>query len=407
MAFKCSNFHIQKKIKTSPLTALKNYYMCLISRCVTNGSPAVTTSKDSGVPAMHADTCGCFQDLLAQAAVCSAACSPPAPHSPSLCAGYLATYLHRIVLLKACEEPEDQLIPAPCTSADSTTTGPHPFPSLIKSRFIPHGIKVHTHWLWSFILYVKNLRHQSSNFCPRKITVALGSIPSPGGSTYDTFICHLDSITNLSWWNKVNISNCLVRTSSNRTDLHASSPVMLSQLSLFLQIFSRCSGKALPPCLKWKSLCSLFDLTCSLAAGNETFCNGTELVEDFCLYAKPEPSRPREALGAAVGEVGKKPTLQGAEPALGGRGDGLELQWRCLERRQRQSGGILPGQKPGGRTEESAQPGTAGCGQARRKGRGTQGWGVSPGEKDRRARKREAIGKGSTCHFKGICANQS
>lgn len=45
--------------------------------------------------------------------------------------------------------------------------------------------------------------------------------------------------------------------------------------------------------------------------------------------------------------------------------------------------------------------------QPRGKGRGIQGWSLSLAEEDRRTRKREVIGKGnSTCHLKGICANQ-
>lgn len=70
------------------------------------------------------------------------------------------------------------------------------------------------------------------------------------------------------------------------------------------------------------------------------------------MYANPEPLHPTEALGAVAGEEGKKHTLQGAQPALGGRGDGLELQRRCLETRQREGGGMLPGQTPGRRTED-------------------------------------------------------
>lgn len=46
-----------EKIKPSPLTALfKNYYICLISRCITYGLPAIIISKDSGALAVHADT---------------------------------------------------------------------------------------------------------------------------------------------------------------------------------------------------------------------------------------------------------------------------------------------------------------------------------------------------------------
>lgn len=73
---------------------------------------------------------------------------------------------------------------------------------------------------------------------------------------------------------------------------------------------------------------------------------------DFCLYTEAfTPSV--KALGAVAGEEGKKLALQGAKPALGGRGDGLELHWRCLERRRRHGGGMLPGRKPQRRTEDS------------------------------------------------------
>lgn len=45
--------------------------------------------------------------------------------------------------------------------------------------------------------------------------------------------------------------------------------------------------------------------------------------------------------------------------------------------------------------------------QRRCKGRGAQGWSLSLPEEDRRAREQEAFAKGgSTCHLKGICANQ-
>lgn len=136
-----------EKIKTSPLTALfKNYYICLISRCITYGLPAITISQGSGVLAVYANKRGWFKELFAQAAVCSGACLPLTPHSRSLCAGYLATYFQGFVHLQEYESSEDQLIPAPCTSAGNHHgISIHPFSSLFKFRFIPHDCEVSFH----------------------------------------------------------------------------------------------------------------------------------------------------------------------------------------------------------------------------------------------------------------------
>jgi len=126
-------------------------------------------------------------------------------------------------------------------------------------------------------------------------------------------------------------------------------------------------------------------------------------MEGFCLHAKSEPSCPTEALGAAAEEEGKKPTAQ-ASPWWQRRWPGASVRGG----RGTEVGCCRAGLKPGRRTEASRR--VAGwtqqaVGQTRRKGRREQGWGLSLGE-DGRARVQEAIGKGTACHFKGICANQ-
>lgn len=59
------------------------------------------------------------------------------------------------------------------------------------------------------------------------------------------------------------------------------------------------------------------------------------------------------------------------------------------------------------RTEDSRRESPLpGVGQTRQEGRWIQGRGLSLGEKDTGVKKRKAVGKGTTCHFKGICADQ-
>lgn len=158
---------------------------------------------------------GVAQPGFARAAVCSGACLPLTPPSLTPCAGHLATCFHGIVLLKE-RVIWGQDNPYSSHFSRLNTTRSHLLSSLIKLRFTPHDCEV------SF--YTWRMRYQSSNFCP-KVTQKDRSSSEINTSELVhmiTFICHLDFITNPSWWNKVNISNCLVRTSSNRTDLHAS-----------------------------------------------------------------------------------------------------------------------------------------------------------------------------------------
>lgn len=80
------------------------------------------------------------------------------------------------------------------------------------------------------------------------------------------------------------------------------------------------------------------------------------------------------------------------------------LQWRWRQRHQRRWEDARAGEL---RTaHKSPQLGTPGCGADKVQGKGNTGLESELGE-DRRARKQEVIGKGSsTCHLKGICANQ-
>lgn len=111
-------------------------------------------------------------------------------------------------------------------------------------------------------------------------------------------------------------------------------------------------------------------------------------------------SRQGAALAAVVEGQGKKHPLQEVEPALGGRGDGLKLQLRCLERKQRHAWrGDAARQKPGRRREDSSENpllGMPGCGAGKEEGkRHTELRSGSLEEKGRRARKQEPVGKGS------------
>lgn len=103
----------KKSNKPSHCSFKKNYYICLISRCLTYELPAITISKDSGVPAITLMREWC-KDLFAQAAVCSGACLPPTPHSITPSEGYLATYFDKTVLPRECKSSEKQLIPTCC-----------------------------------------------------------------------------------------------------------------------------------------------------------------------------------------------------------------------------------------------------------------------------------------------------
>lgn len=111
-------------------------------------------------------------------------------------------------------------------------------------------------------------------------------------------------------------------------------------------------------------------------------------------------SRQGAALAAVVEGQGKKHPLQEVELALGGRGDGLKLQLRCLERKQRHAWrGDAARQKPGRRREDSSENpllGMPGCGAGKEEGkRHRELRSGSLEEKGRRARKQEPVGKGS------------
>lgn len=99
-------------------------------------------------------------------------------------------------------------------------------------------------------------------------------------------------------------------------------------------------------------------------------------MEHLCLFAKPEPSNPTQTLGGR-----QEPPSSGSK-GTGGAEVWMEAQGRC------------------GADKDMEQ--------TRCKGRGIiQGWTLSLAEDDRRVRKQEVPGKGSsTCHLKGICANQ-